>query len=351
MTTTPLREIDDAALERALAAFPEIGRAEAAPLAGGLINRTFAVVGEGGHFVLQRVSPIFSPEIHDNIDAVTQRLRARGEAAPRLLESVQGRLWADLEGLGIWRAMTRLPGVSMATLEAAEQARSAGARVARFHSALADLGHAFKALRAGVHDTPVHLARLRQALEAHPGHRLHAEVSALAARIFAGVAALPALDGQRSWVVHGDLKISNLLFDEARREAQAIVDLDTVGRMPLWQELGDAWRSWCNPGGEDQDRSRFDADLFAASLDGYLGALGVSLLPEERRALVHGVEWISVELAARFAADALSESYFGWDRRRFPAAGEHNLLRARGQLSLFDAAVGARDARAALLLG
>ena len=51
------------------------------------------------------------------------------------------------------------------------------------------------------------------------------------------------------------------------------------------------------------------------------------------------------------AADAIFESYFGWDRARFPAAGEHNLLRARGQFALFEAALTTRGERAALLLG
>ena len=43
---------------------------------------------------------------------------------------------------------------------------------------------------------------------------------------------------------------------------------------------------------------------------------------------------ITVELAARFAADALAESYFGWDSERFGSAGEHNHVRARSQLGL-----------------
>lgn len=47
-----------------------------------------------------------------------------------------------------------------------------------------------------------------------------------------------------------------------------IVSLDTVGRMPLHREFGDAWRSWCNPGGEDQTAATFDMDVFAASLAG-----------------------------------------------------------------------------------
>ena len=44
----------------------------------------------------------------------------------------------------------------------------------------------------------------------------------------------------------------------------------------------------------------------------------------------------------RFAADALNESYFGWDKARFARAGDHNLLRARGQASLADAVSTAR---------
>ncbi len=50
--------------------------------------------------------------------------------------------------------------------------------------------------------------------------------------------------------------------------------------------------------------------------------------------MVSGTLRITVELAARFAADALNRSYFGFD----PAlgSGRHNLLRAQGQLGLGD---------------
>ncbi|MCA9635984.1 MAG: aminoglycoside phosphotransferase family protein [Myxococcales bacterium] len=344
----------EGAIAAALAAFPELDHPEARPLAGGLINQTFAVEAGGERYILQRLSPIFAPAIHWNIAAVSERLRARGERSPRLLESAQGRPWVDLGEAGIWRVMTRIPGVTFDTLvgDRAAQARSAGALVARFHGALRDLDHAFQALRQGVHDTPAHLARLRQALAEGAGHRLFGEVEALAGRIFAAVEGLPPAGEVPSWVVHGDLKISNILFDEADpREARCLIDLDTVGRMPLWMELGDAWRSWCNPGGEDQSEARFDLEVFAASVEGYLGDLGAPLSDAERRSLVHGVEWIAVELSARFAADAIFESYFGWDRARFPAAGEHNLLRARGQFALFEAALTTRGERAALLLG
>ena len=36
----------------------------------------------------------------------------------------------------------------------------------------------------------------------------------------------------------------------------------------------------------------------------------------------------------RFAADAINESYFAWDRERFESAGAHHLQRAQNQWAL-----------------
>ena len=51
----------------------------------------------------------------------------------------------------------------------------------------------------------------------------------------------------------------------------------------------------------------------------------------------------------RFAADALRESYFGWDSQRFARAGEHNLVSARGQHALYQAVVATRQQRTRIL--
>lgn len=343
-------------IEAALAAFPAVGRpapgdVKIRALAGGLINETFEVEAGGARYVLQRVAPIFAPEIHYNIVMVTERLAARGLVTPLLLRADDGRPWIDLADGGIWRLMSKIEGLTFHAARGPAQARSAGALVARFHAALAGLDAAFQAQRAGVHDTAAHLKTLEEALVSHKKHRLYDAVAELAERIVSGIEALPPLAELRVWVTHGDLKISNLLFSPGcSDEAICLVDLDTVGRMPLWQELGDAWRSWCNPAGEDVRAAFFDEALFAASWAGYVGAQGVALTAEERLSLVDAPTRIALELAARFAADALRERYFGWDHGRFAAAGEHNLLRAYGQASLAEAATLGRDRRAALLL-
>lgn len=334
--------------------FAGMAAAQASPLGNGLINQTFLVESSGGRFVLQRLAPIFPPAINDNIVAVTAALARAGMATPRLLPTTDGLTCLDLGPTGgVWRLQTYVDGVGFDTVESPAQAAAAGALVARFHRALDGLDHAFVGLRSGVHDTARHLARLRAAVAAHAGHRLLAQVAPLAERILRAAEALAPLPALPERICHGDLKLNNILF-AGRRAPQShtaicLIDLDTVGPMSLAYELGDAWRSWCNRSGEDATQARVDGDVFRASLKGYRGGLGRALTPDEREALLGSVEWVSLELASRFATDALDESYFGWDLARYASRGEHNLVRARGQLALHEAFCATRDERATAL--
>lgn len=323
------------------------------PLGRGLINETYLVRGTPAPLVLQQVNPIFDPTIHHNIQAVTQRLAQAGMVTPALRPTRQGRLWADLGPDGAWRLMTYVAGASFDVAQSAAQAQAAGALVARFHSALGDLDHEFVGARLGVHDTAAHLRRLTQAERRYRDHRLHGAVAQLAAEIRDATAQLPPLPQLAERPCHGDLKLNNLLFagpePPASEDALCLIDLDTLGSMTLAHELGDAWRSWCNQAGEDATEAHFDLGVFEASWEGYRRHGGDDLDRTERQGLLLGVEWICLELAARFAADALAESYFGWDAERYPTRGDHNLARARGQLALHHAAARTRPARARLL--
>jgi len=317
------------------------------PLTGGLINQTFRV-GDPPRGVLQRLHPIFRPPVNADIDAITRHLAAKGMTTPSVLPTADGGLWhVDSEG-GCWRALSWVDGVTHHKLKSPALAAAAGRLVGRWHLATADLTHDFAFSRPGAHDTPAHMQTLRDALDAHPGHRLRDDVATLAEGI---LGAWDRWDGRLDLpqrVCHGDLKISNLLFTPAG-EGICLVDLDTMGLLSLDVELGDAWRSWCNPAAEDADETRFDLTLFEASARAYLETASPDL--EVREGLGAGTERICLELAARFAADALNESYFGWSSAVAPGRGEHNLLRARGQFALGRSVFGQRGAVEAVLLG
>ena len=102
---------------------------------------------------------------------------------------------------------------------------------------------------------------------------------------------------------------------------------------------------------EDESDAELDLSIFRASAECYLGEFPLQLAREELASLAHGLERIALELSARFAADALEECYFGWDRDRGEAAGDHNLARARGQLALARQAEVTREERLRFLCG
>ena len=342
----------DVTVRRALAAYPGLTPSAAvSPLAGGLIHQSFSVSEGGVEYVLQRVNPIFRSEIHDNIAAVTEHLASKGLPTLRLILTADGHHCANLGAGGLWRLMTRVPGRVFETCQSSEQARSAGGLVAAFHSALDDLEHELQPLGFPFHDTAAHFADLEAAVVRHLDHPLRESVAKIAAEIAAASQEFADPKPLRRRVVHGDLKFSNILFSEGRAAATSLIDLDTLCRLPLAVELGDAWRSWCNRAGEDNPEADLDLEVFRAAAEGYLERLEIELEPDERRSLVLGLEHISLELSARFAADALEESYFGWDPARFASAGEHNLTRARGQLSLYRQARETRRLRSQILLG
>ncbi len=304
------------------------------PLGSGLINHTWLVAHAGRSYVLQQLHPVFPPEINMDIQAVTRHLRARGLVAPELLPTRAGQLWLA-EGGQVLRLMTHIPGASLDRLAEPSQAREAGALLARFHRALEDFAAPFHNRRPAVHDTARHLAALEKVLDSHTGHPQFAAVQPLARRILALAGSLPPLPDLPGRVVHGDPKINNLLFDPAGR-ALCFIDLDTLGRMPLPLELGDAFRSWCNPRGEDDQYGGFSLPLFEAAIAGYAGEARGWITRAEWQVIVPATLTIYVELAARFCADALNESYFGWDARRFATRSAHNQVRAASQLTAAD---------------
>lgn len=315
----------------------------------GLINTTL-LVGAPPLAVLQWVNPLFSPLVHLDIAQLLERLRDAGMTCPTLIPADDGTLWQEAEA-GCWRLWSFVPGTTLHRVSGPGVAAEAGALVGRLHAATDRWSPPRHAPLRHIHDTPARMAELEAALAGADGHPLAAAARALGVQILGDWAAWRGALDEPERIGHGDLKISNLRFDAAGEKAVCLLDLDTVGPITLGAELGDAWRSWCNPLGEDTvDDIIFDMDVFRASAEGFLST-GPVLDRAARAALAHAPERIALELAARFCRDAVLNSYFREDRARFPEVGGHNLHRARVQAALARAARRAAPAAARALTG
>lgn len=309
----------------------EGGRVE--PVTDGLINDTYRITTRFGEvYALQRVNPMFPPSVNDNIETVTAYLHKCGLTTPRLRETLRGKPSVHLDG-DIWRMLTWIEGETLTNLTEPRPAAEAGALLGRFHVALAGLNSDLESPRASGHDTKRHLQFLQLALQDYGAHRAYANVVPLAREILAAADAIVELPLTPERLVHGDPKISNIIFARDTGQALCLIDLDTLARMPLPLELGDAFRSWCNPAGEDSRDTSFSPELFAAAVQGYAAATEGWITKAEQQSMVPATYRIYVELAARFCADALREDYFAWDPSRFTSHSEHSEVRAAGQLA------------------
>ncbi|MCC6201418.1 MAG: phosphotransferase [Gammaproteobacteria bacterium] len=315
----------------------------------GLINRTFRVVApQGAQSILQCVNPIHAPEVNFDIAAVTGHLSRRGVMTPMLIETTAGTAWLELGGR-IWRMLSYIEGDTRTALRRPEEAAGAGRMLGQFHQALLDYAEPLHNTRPGVHDFDRHLSHLRRTLLLRRTHPRFETVARIAERILDYSRELPALPILPGRLVHGDPKISNFIFRHGTDEAICLVDLDTLAHLPLAYELGDALRSWCNPNGEDDPAGTFSLELLRAAVDGYAAVARSWVSAAEWRALVAGTLRIQIELAARFCADALNESYFGWDPVRYASRSEHNEVRATSQLRAALALMAERGAAEAIV--
>lgn len=338
---SPLPADAERAARGALAAYPLVPHA-LTPIAHGLINATWHVTAaDGGQFVLQRLHATLPAEVNLNLERITRHLAAKEYPTPRLCPTADGAWWVVHDG-AVWRLLTHVSGDTFAAVPGLAHARCAGRMLGEFHAALADFAGPLPCSRSPVHEPLRHRAALADSLARHPAHRLHGEVAALAAAIDQALATVGRVTTHPQRLVHGDPKLSNLLFGPGPTPG-CLVDLDTLTFAPLAYEIGDAMRSWCNPQPEDAPRATFDLAIFEAALAGYAAATRGYLLDAEAACFVAATETIHLELAMRFAADALNEAYFAWDPARFDSRGAHNLLRARNQLACAHALAALRD--------
>ncbi len=308
--------------------FPVQGIHSIVEIKSGWMHSTYAVEAQAGKFVLQRLHrKLSTPEIITDYEAVTQHLHQRKMDAPRLVRTRDDRQVAVDDDGRWWRLSTWVEGHTRMQVCSAREAEEGARALGRFHKAMADTRHEFGSQHP-LHDTQAHLARLRSSV-ADPKNET--ELNSIRQEVDFILKTLPTLmlpDSLPQRVVHGDPKISNVLFQGDR--AVGLIDLDTCNRHTILVDLGDATRSWCRDGHEDEEQ-HFQIDRFEAILRGY-AAEGPQLDEHEISWLGRAGRVITMELASRFARDVLEDDYFAFDAERYPDRRSHNRARTRGML-------------------
>lgn len=318
----------DPRFEAILGAWGLADDAEVSPVGTGLINQTYRVTAGSLIFVLQKIHEVIPDAAIADMAAVTQFLAERGMNVPRLVSTRSGEWFTrDTEG-GRWRLYPWMDGVVVDALTDVGQAESAGRLIGEMHRHLADVMYRPQGSIPHFHDTLFILNELQSVAEQLPD-----EAQTMAQQILSTLPNIMVTDEAGSaQMIHGDLKISNLLFDDSG-QAGGILDFDTILFHSRAIDVGDALRSWCNRTQEDDPAAVCDRSIFSAALVGYNAGVGVGGSLTEtvaKRAAAH----LALELAARFLIDVVRDSYFGWDKERFADRRSHNIARAAGQFHL-----------------
>jgi Ser/Thr protein kinase RdoA (MazF antagonist) len=293
------------------------------PIASGIINNTYRVHTENEVYILQRLGSIFTAKTALDSMHVAQHLEAQGLPTPIYRTTASGTPYVIDEEDRVWRVMTAVDGETYDVMPDVSYAREAGRVLASFHHAMKDFDPKKLSSPLRLHQTPQIIAAFHERL---PQILTHATSEAERERYHSIVPLLeahsidPTLD---ETIVHGDPKISNIMFKNSK--AICMIDLDTCMRHSSLVDIGDALRSWCRLSEEDNTESYFSLDAFREAMRGYLTErpLPAALYP----AICRSGIMITLELAARFANDIVDDSYFGWNYTKFTSRREHNRVR------------------------
>ena len=311
----------------------------------GLMHSTYKVHTADATYILQRLHhKLSTQEILDDYVKVTGHLNQKGFLAPRIYPTKYGAyVFVDHEDRW-WRLTSCLPGETYERVSSVELANEGAKILGQFHQGMDDFSHAFKSTHP-LHDTEGHLSGLRAALKDPAYEQYWALVADVSDEIDKLMVTVKLPDDLPQRVVHGDPKISNVMFSGT--SALGMIDLDTCNRHTVLVDLGDAIRSWCRDGYEDEVQ-RFHLDRFEGILQGYADS-GASLNADEIASLWKAGPMITLELASRFARDVLEDSYFAFDAEQYSSRRAHNMARMKSMLFLAKDMISQRESMQSII--
>ena len=299
-------------------------------ISSGLMHQTHRIKATSGVYFLQCLHPkLSSQEILDDYVRVTQHLQRKGFESPRVIATRDGRFLVCDQSDRMWRLTSAVRGETFEKVTSCEQALEGACMLGRFHVGMADFPHDFESNHP-LHDTDGHLEKLTRVLSEESSTDDSFGVHKASVEIFSLIEQVRLPEDLPIRVVHGDPKISNIMFEDSK--SVGMIDLDTCNRHSVLVDLGDAIRSWCRDGYEDEYQN-FHLDRFDAIIKGYIRS-GFRLTREEVRNIWRSGPLITLELASRFARDVIEDEYFAFDEGKYESRKAHNVARMNSMLHL-----------------
>ena len=326
-----------------------------APLGDGLINDTFKVTTAAKHYALQRINNSIFKDVdllQSNIEKVTSHIRekllAKDSHTPLEqkvlrflpLKDSERTYFVDDRG-NYWRISAFIEGSHNITEVNEMSSRLAGEAFGEFEAMLVDMPGEIGETIPNFHNMPLRLRQLREAVGNDPKGRV-AEVKELVelceeygekmclAETLYSQGLLPKR------ICHCDTKVGNMLFDKDGK-VLCVIDLDTVMPSFIFSDFGDFMRTAANPVAEDSseyDKIDVRMDIFKSFTQGYLSSTKSFLTQREKEMLPYAVQLFAFMQAVRFLTDYINgDTYY---KIKYP---EHNLVRTRNQIRLFQSAL------------
>ena len=301
-------------------------------LDGGLINNTYLIQTRSNRYIIQSLHSIFSFELLEDFDTVTKHLISKSIITPKLIHTKRNKPGYK-KGSEIWRVLSYIPGRCLEKFDIG-QAQVAAAMVGKFHDALKDLNYKFKFNIPNFHKTEEIISRLQRINDKNKTSEKYKLLNKLTKDV---VGEYEKIEGSISQlpdrIIHGDLKTSNIRFEETCRRALCLIDLDTMGRNKIVYDIGDAIRSWCMV--FKKGDVLFDLRLFRVIMKGYMSTAKF-LTVAEKLAINDGVKIVTLELCARYIIDAYEEKYFKLDEKKYANLKEQNTLKAVNLINFYE---------------
>lgn len=323
------------------------------PFGNGLINDTFRVTLKDNEdeYVLQRINHNVFTDVdvlQNNIEIVTSHLRSKleknGESdidrkCLRFLKNPKTGKSYVKHGDEYWRLKIMVKDSDTKDDLTVDSAYTVGLTFGEFEKNLLEITSELQETIPNFHNMEFRLKQFNDALDADVAGRVK-EVPELIHKVMEYAEEMTTMERLHregkleKRPCHCDTKLNNILFDN-NDNILCVIDLDTVMPSFISSDFGDFLRSAANTGKEDSvdlSEVEFNLEIFKSFAKGYIRS-ATFLTPLEKSLLPFAARLFPYMQAVRFLTDYLNgDTYY---KIQYP---EHNLVRTRAQMKLFDSA-------------